>query len=94
MRIFTGVGLIRLKNWTRTFSGLIIGIPVFYRRRFMQGASAREALPPASRRFPPRFSSKFVVCDICDTGPSIPAASVCYPVEAGSLRSGIRSPHG
>jgi hypothetical protein len=47
MRIFTGVGLIRLKNWTRTFSGLIIGIPVFYRRRFMQGASAREALPPA-----------------------------------------------
>jgi hypothetical protein len=47
MRIFTGVGLIRLKNWAGIFSGLSIGIPVFYRRRFMEGASAREALPPA-----------------------------------------------
>jgi hypothetical protein len=47
MRIFTGVGLIRPKNWARIFTGLIIGIPAFYRRRFMQGASAREALPLA-----------------------------------------------
>ena len=47
MRNFTGVGLIRLKNCARIFSGLIIGIPVFYRRRFMGGASAREALAPA-----------------------------------------------
>jgi hypothetical protein len=39
--VFTGVGLIRLKNRARIFNGLI------YRRRFMQGASAREALPPA-----------------------------------------------
>jgi hypothetical protein len=44
MRIFTGVGLIRLKNLG--LSGLIIGIPVFYRRHFMERASAREALPP------------------------------------------------
>jgi hypothetical protein len=47
MRMLTGAGLIQLKNWARIFSGLIIGIPVFYRRRFMEGASAREALPPA-----------------------------------------------
>ena len=47
MRIFTGVGLIRLKSWARVFNCLIIGIPVFYRRRFMAGASASEALPPA-----------------------------------------------
>jgi hypothetical protein len=46
MRILTGVELIRLKNWARVFSCLIIGIPVFYRRHFMERASAREALPP------------------------------------------------
>jgi len=38
MRIFTGVGLIRLKNWARVFSCLIIGIPVFCRRHFMERA--------------------------------------------------------
>jgi hypothetical protein len=65
MRIFTGVGLIRLKNWARVFSCLIIGIPVFYRRHFMERASARDALPPSWRRFPPSISSKghpFTVC--------------------------------
>jgi len=40
MRIFTGAGGFG-------FSGLTIGIPVLFRRRFMEGASAREALPPA-----------------------------------------------
>jgi hypothetical protein len=88
LQLFWSLGLL--------FSTLIIAILLFYRRRFMEAASAREALPPAYPRFPSsrnamRTCARFV---IRDTGPSIPAASVCYPVEAGSLRSGIRSPHG
>jgi hypothetical protein len=89
-------GPIRLKNWAYIFSGLIIGIPVFYRRRFRRGLPrAKLCRRPGvdfHRASPLRgILSQFVVCD---TGPSIPAASVCYPVEAGSLRSGIRSPNG
>ena len=78
------------------FSILIIAMVLFYRRRFMEAACACEALPPAWPRFP-RSRNPIHTCArfvIRDTGPSIPAASVCYPVEAGSLRSGIRSPHG
>jgi hypothetical protein len=39
LQLFWSLGLL--------FSTLIIAILLFYRRRFMEAASAREALPPA-----------------------------------------------
>jgi hypothetical protein len=89
LRFLSSLGLL--------LSVLVIGILVLLSPPLHAGSFRARGTAVGLAGFPAARIRSMPTCSpfaSCDTGPSIPAASVCYPVEAGSLRSGIRSPHG